>query len=169
MSNEAMVVDVIQSASELLPIDVNEAIEAVETGPFGRKPSIPQFLRFGVVGCLGFVWDTSTVYLTRDAVGLMPAIMLAFLVAATLNWAINRAWTFRHMACDHSLPRQWVLYMMANSLGFVLNRGTTYSLVLMCGVCRAQPILPLAAGAGAGLFANFLLSQRFVFRSARAA
>ena len=160
-----MSVDVIESANELLPIDVEAAIEAAETGPFGSKPSLPQFLRFGVVGCVGFVWDTSTVYLTKASIGLMPAILLAFLVAATLNWALNRAWTFRHAPCDHSLPRQWALYMAANSLGFVLNRGTAYSLVLMSGVCRSQPILALAAGAGAGLFANFVLSQRFVFRT----
>ncbi len=155
----------IDTASDLLPIEIEAAIEAVETGPFGAKPSLPQFLRFGVVGALGFVWDTSTVYLTRATIGLMPAIMLAFLVAATLNWALNRAWTFRHTPCVHSLARQWALYMVANSLGFVLNRGTAAILVTAFVACREQPVLALAAGAGAGLAANFILSQRFVFRT----
>ncbi len=154
----------LDSATDLLPIDLDAAIEAAEVGPFGAQPSLPQFLRFGVVGALGFVWDNSTVYLTRDIIGLMPAIMLAFPVAATLNWAINRAWTFRHSGNTDTLLRQWALFMAANSLGFLLNRGTVATLVLLFAACREQPILALAPGAIAGLVANFLLSQRYVFR-----
>ncbi len=156
---------VIETASELLPIDVDEAIEAAEIGPFGAKPTLPQFLRFGVVGGLGFIWDTSTVYMTRGSVGLLPSMMLAFVVAATLNWAINRVWTFRYTPSGHSLLLQWALYMVANSLGFVLNRGTAAFLVVMFAACREQPVLALAAGAAAGMSANFVLSQRYVFRA----
>ena len=161
------IVDV-SHAAEILPLeplDIEQAIEAVEVGPFGDRPSLPQFLRFGVVGCLGFVWDTTTVYLTRSALGLLPAMMLGFLVAATLNWAVNRVWTFRHAPNDGNLVRQWALYMVANSMGFVLNRGTASALVIAFVACRSQPILALAAGAGAGLAANFVLSQRFVFKA----
>ncbi len=154
-----------EGVEDILPIDLDEAIEAAETGPFGRKPSLPQFLRFGVVGCLGFIWDTSIVYLTKGTFGVLPAMMVSFVIAATLNWGMNRAWTFRHTPCDHSLPRQWALYMVANSLGFVLNRGTAAVLVVMFVGCREQPILALVAGAAAGLAANFTLSQRFVFRT----
>ena len=158
----------VDAAAEILPIDIDAALQAAEIGPFGSKPSLSQFIRFGVVGLLGFVWDTSTVYLARGTIGLLPAAMLAFLVAATLNWAVNRAWTFRHSSDGKSLLRQWALYMAANSLGFVLNRGTVAFLVLTSVACREQPILALVAGAAAGLAANFILSQRFVFR-ARAA
>ena len=155
----------ISHAADLLPIDIDHAIEAAEIGPFGDRPSLPQFLRFGVVGCLGFVWDTSTVYLTRGTLGLLPAMMVGFVVAATMNWAANRLWTFRHAAGGGNLLRQWAFYMVANSLGFVLNRGTASALVLAFVACRAQPVLALAAGAGAGLAANFILSQRFVFKA----
>ena len=155
----------IDAAAEILPIDIDAALHAAELGPFGSKPSFSQFVRFGVVGLLGFVWDTSTVYLTRSELGLLPAVMVAFLVAATLNWALNRVWTFRHARSDQSLLKQWALYMVANSLGFVLNRGSVAFLVLMFAACREQPVLALVVGAAAGLAANFLLSQRFVFRS----
>ena len=151
--------------AELLPLDIETAINAADIGPFGDRPSLPQFLRFGIVGSLGFIWDTSTVYLTRDLLGLLPAMMLGFFVAATLNWAANRLWTFRHALGDGSLVRQWALYMAANSMGFALNRGTASALVLAFAACRAQPVIALAAGAGAGLAANFVLSQRFVFKA----
>src|ERR1700734_2885151 len=54
------------------------------------------FIRFGMVGALGFCWDTSTVYATKNHFGLYVAGTLGFLVAATANWVMNRYWTFRH-------------------------------------------------------------------------
>ncbi len=64
------------------------------------------FLRFGVVGALGFCWDTATVYALRHAVGLYAAGTAGFIVAATANWALNRAWTFRHRAHEPA-HTQW--------------------------------------------------------------
>ncbi len=154
------------------PLDVVEIVEptlggaivAAEIGPLGLHPSLWQVLRFGIVGTLGFCWDTGTVYATRPVLGLLPAIVLGFVVAATMNWLLNRLWTFRDHASHIPILRQWALFMAANSLGFVLNRGTVYTLVLTIPLCHRQPALALAAGSLAGLAANFTLSQRYVFR-----
>ena len=143
---------------------LNDAIVAAETGPLPARPGITRLFRFGVIGSLGFVGDTLTTYATRDLSGLLPAALLAFVVAASLNWLANRLWTFRDRACEGSLVRQWALYMAANSLGFLLNRGTFTVLVLVFATCRAHPVIGLAAGAVAGLAANFSLSHRVVFR-----
>ncbi len=144
--------------------DLHGVLVAAEIGPVGLHPSIWQMLRFGIVGSLGFLWDTGTVYASRSVFGLLPAILLGFLIAATMNWVLNRIWTFRDHASQIPMLRQWLLYMAANSLGFVLNRGTVTALVLTVPACHAQPVLALAAGSGAGLMANFTLSQRYVFR-----
>ena len=149
---------------ETLQPDLGGALVAAEIGSLGLHPSIWQIVRFGVVGSLGFLWDTGTVYATRPFVGLLPAIILGFLVAATMNWVLNRIWTFRDHESHIPLLRQWLLFMAANSLGFVLNRGTVTILVLTVPLCRSEPVLALAAGSGAGLLANFTLSQRYVFR-----
>jgi hypothetical protein len=58
------------------------------------------FIRFGIVGTLGLVWDTATVYAVKGFAGLYVAGACGFVVAATINWAINRFWTFRHL--DHT-------------------------------------------------------------------
>lgn len=128
-----------------------------------RKNALRQFLRFGVVGGLGLIWDTSTVYLLRPLAGLTIAMLVAYFVAATLNWAINRLWTFRGIATQKHLMIQWLHFLGANSLGFVLNRSTAFLLVFLFPLCVRIPALPLAAGALAGLFANFNLSRRLVF------
>ena len=154
------------TVSEALVETLSGAIAAAETGPLPARPGLTQLFRFGVIGSLGFVWDTATTYATRGLIGLLPATLLAFVVAATLNWVANRLWTFRDRTCHRSLVRQWLLYMAANSLGFLLNRGTVAFLVLSSATCRAEPVVALAAGAVAGLLANFSLSHRLVFRHA---
>ncbi len=128
-----------------------------------RLVLLREALRFGVVGAAGFVWDAGTVYALRGPLGLYGAGMVAWLVAVTVNWAFNRAWTFRQRAWAHPL-RQWARFVAANSLGLVLNRGTYVLLVALSPLCRGWPLLAVAAGSVAGLFANFTLSRRLVFR-----
>jgi putative flippase GtrA len=122
-----------------------------------------QFLRFGVVGVIGFLFDTATVYALRVPLGLYGAGIAAYLVAASVNWALNRMWTFRGRGGGPA-HRQWGRYMLANTVGFVLNRGTYAALVTVFAVCAAQPVLAVAAGALAGMGVNFILSRRIVFR-----
>jgi hypothetical protein len=54
-----------------------------------------QFLRFGVVGAIGFLIDTATVYAVRGSLGLYGAGLAGYVTAATGNWLLNRVWTFR--------------------------------------------------------------------------
>ena len=131
--------------------------------PPARLLLIQQFLRFGTVGLAGFAVDVACVYLLRDFVGLFWAAMAAYLAAATTTWALNRAWTFRGKGRG-SLVRQWLLFLGANGLGFTLNRGTFILLVALVPLCERQPVFAIAAGVVAGMFVNFNLSRRVVFR-----
>lgn len=122
-----------------------------------------QFLRFGVVGVVGFLFDTATVYALRGSLGLYGAGIAAYVVAASVNWALNRMWTFRGRG-GGAAHRQWARYMLTNTVGFILNRGTYAALVTVSALCAAQPVLAVAAGAIAGMGVNFTLSRRVVFR-----
>ncbi len=128
-----------------------------------RLAAVLRFLKFGVVGTLGFVWDTVTVYAAAPWVGLYAAGVVAYLVASTLNWLLNRLWTFR----DHEqgqAHRQWALFVLSGAGGFVLNRGTFFALVATVPLCRQFPVLAVAAGSLAGMFVNFAMASRVVFR-----
>ncbi len=129
-------------------------------------PVIRQFLAFGVVGGIGFLFDTATVYALRGTLGIYLAGVLAYGVAATATWALNRVWTFRGQGGGPA-HRQWLLFLGANLVGFVLNRGTFALLVTFVDLCREEPVLAVAAGAIAGMFVNFGLSRSLVFRTAR--
>ncbi len=123
----------------------------------------PDFLRFGVVGTLGFCWDTATVYTVKLFTNLYVAGAAGFVVAATANWLLNRVWTFRHQTHD-AAHRQWIRFMLANSVGFVLNRGVFFILITVSPLCHRIPVLAIIAGSFAGLTFNYFLSKRFVFR-----
>ena len=128
-----------------------------------RLVLLRQFLRFGVVGTLGFIIDTITVYSLRHRLGLYGAGVLAYVIAASANWVLNRLWTFRGQGSGPA-HRQWAAFMLTNLAGFTLNRGTYALLVTFAASAADQPIIATAAGAIAGMFVNFTLSRRWVFR-----
>ncbi len=146
--------------SRLLPASVWRAATP------DRLTAVRQFLRFGLVGTAGFVIDTATVYGLRNSLGLYGAGVAAYVVAATGNWLLNRIWTFRGQGPGPA-HRQWVRFMLANLVGFVLNRGTYAILIAYMPAAAAQPAIATAAGAVAGMFVNFSLSRRFVFHLAK--
>jgi putative flippase GtrA len=131
-----------------------------------RLALLGELLRFGVVGTMGFLIDTATLYAALAlGAGLYLGRALSYLAAASANWAVNRAWTFRH-ADRSQAGRQWAMFLLVNLLGFAINYGTYFVLVRNWPLATAHPVLGVAAGSLAGLGGNFLLSRRFVFRSA---
>ena len=122
-----------------------------------------QFLRFGTVGFVGLVIDTAVVYATRHQLGPYGAGLLSYLVAATGNWALNRIWTFKGQGSG-SMHRQWAMFMVANLAGFILNRGTYAARITFMPAAAEQPVIATTAGGIAGMFVNFSLNRRLVFR-----
>lgn len=129
-----------------------------------RAAVAQEFLRFGVVGGIGFVVDTAVLYgMLALGAGLYLGRAVSYLAAATTTWALNRAWTFRGRG-GGPVHRQWALFLVVNLGGFVLNYGTYAALVTFVPFVAAHPVLGVAAGSIAGMFSNFVLSRRLVFR-----
>ena len=58
-------------------------------GP-AHSRTLVQFLRFGVVGTLGFLVDTAVLYLGLAlGLGLYLGRAISYLAAASANWALN--------------------------------------------------------------------------------
>ena len=131
--------------------------------PPRHRQVVAEFLRFGVVGTIGFGFDTGTVYGLSGAIGLYGAGMAAYFVASSVNWALNRAWTFRHRK-HGAAHAQWARFLAVNLVGFVLNRGAYVALIAETSLARHYPVLAVAAGSVSGFAVNFLLSRRIVFR-----
>lgn len=128
-----------------------------------RIATLVQFLKFGSVGVVGFLFDTATVYGLRHLLGLYGAGAAAYVVAASVTWLLNRLWTFRGQGSG-PVHHQWARFVFANLGGFILNRGTYALLVTFVPACAEQPVFAVGAGAIMGMFLNFSLSRAVVFR-----
>ena len=134
-----------------------------------RAETLLQFLRFGVVGTVGFVVDTAVLYAgLAVGLGLYSGRAVSYVAAATTTWALNRAWTFRGRS-EGGVARQWALFLVVNLIGFACNYGTYAALVAGVPAVAEAPVLGVAAGALAGMIGNFLLSRRYVFGAKKSA
>ena len=127
------------------------------------EPTLAQLIRFGLVGTAGFVLDTAVVYALRGRIGLYGAGLVSYIIAVSGTWVLNRTWTFRGRGTGTML-RQWARYMVANLGGFALNRSTYALFVTFLTAAVIHPVIATAAGSTAGMFVNFGLSRRVVFR-----
>ena len=124
-----------------------------------------QFLKFGLVGVLGFLVDTSLLYFGIYRLGLsrIAAAMFSFPFAVTTTWFGNRIFTFPH-AKRERIGQQWAKFAIVCAVGLVFNRGTYSLLVSNVGLVYKYPVLGLVAGTAAGMFFNFFVSRKLVFR-----
>lgn len=127
---------------------------------------VTQFLKFGMVGGLGFFVDAGVLMLAMKGLGLGPYAgrVVSYLSAATFTWALNRHFTFRGQGKAGHAHRQWAKFVVANLAGFAANYGTYALLVAYVPLVAATPVIGVAAGSIAGLGINFTASRLFVFQ-----
>jgi putative flippase GtrA len=123
-----------------------------------------RFLMFFSVGSLGFVVDAGMTLLLVSGLNLpaMVGRLPAFVLATVVTYTLNRQITFPGQHA--SWARGWLLYVSATILGAMLNY-MAYTLVLMIlGERAVIVLLGIAAGSTIGLFCNYMLSLRVIFR-----
>ncbi len=130
------------------------------------QKTIMQFLRFGVVGVAGFLVDAGVLTAMLWAgIGPYAGRVVSYLAAASTTFALNRAWTFRSAARDAPVAAQWGRFVLLNLIGFAANYGTYAALIAGTETVAAHPVIGVAAGSLAGMFLNFGLSRRYVFKA----
>lgn len=124
-----------------------------------------QFLRFCMVGAVGFVIDAGILQFLVSVFGMNPylARVISFLVAASVTWLMNRRYTFDvEHAATHS---EWVRYITIMVLGALVNYAAFAISIAVWELARAQPWLGVAVGSIAGLGINFMSSRMLLFRN----
>jgi putative flippase GtrA len=127
-----------------------------------------QFLRFGFVGCIGFVVDTAVLYGAIGLADLGPYVsrLLSYFAAATTTWYLNRIITFVDRRSGN-LGREWLRFLLVNAFGGSVNYLTYVTYLRLTSTAGLQPMVGVALGSCAGLVVNFLLSRRLVFSGGR--
>ncbi len=109
--------------------------------------------------------DAGIVAIFTGALGLGPimAQAIAFTVAVTVTWLINRHWTFAEHASNR-WAHEWTRYIAANSVGAAVNNGVYIILVFTVALFSKQPVLAVATGSLVGMSFNFAFSKLIVFK-----
>jgi len=130
-----------------------------------HRETLIQFLKFGTIGVIGFVFDTALVYFGVDVLGFSHtgAGFFSFPFVATFTWVGNRLFTFAN-APRGNRRKQWMRFLMVCGIGLVFNRGTYALLVNLVPLVYEHLFLGLIAGTAAGMFFNFFASKKLVFR-----
>lgn len=124
-----------------------------------------ELLQFAMVGTIGFLADAGALLLLFNF-GLNPywGRLGSFFIAVSITWLLNRNFTFKAKKTT-AFWTEWIKYIMANSLGAILNYGVYAILLFKVGLVAQWPVLGVAAGSIVGLLANYINSSVFVFRN----
>lgn len=126
---------------------------------------LPPFLKFAIIGALGFVVDSLVLLFALHSLGLDPysGRILSFLAAITFTWLGNRFFTFRDRR-QASLFKEWLTFFLTNSLGGAINYVTYSLLVTFVPFIKTSPLWGVAAGSIVAMLFNYAASSRVVFR-----
>ncbi|MGN6233930.1 MAG: GtrA family protein [Trinickia sp.] len=126
-----------------------------------------QLVRFLFAGCVGFLVDTTVLYLTLWlGFGYFVGRAISFLCAVWATWQLNRRYTFSS-ARNESVWAEWTRYLAAMSVGGAVNYAAYSVVVSALRPAPWLPILAVAAGSIAGLAVNFATAKWWVFKHAR--
>lgn len=147
--------------------DIRPAMDKSASADARLKPKdeARRFFTFAAVGAATFGVDAALLQ-----AGLMLGMTMALARAVSLflamnfSFAVNRAVTFARFR-GAPLPRQWVMFMAANTIGAIINYLVSVALGTGQGWLAGAPILAAGVGAIAGLGFNFTASRLTAFRT----
>lgn len=125
---------------------------------------ISKFLRFAVVGTIGFLVDTGTLLVLVHLFGLSPLSgrVLSFIVAATTTFLLNHRFTFR---LDEGVSvRRWIYYVMTTAFGACINLGVYGAWIHEHGSATINLAFGTALGSLAAMIVNYGISSILIFR-----
>jgi putative flippase GtrA len=124
-----------------------------------------RFMRFGLVGTLGFVVDAGVMQLLVSfaSAGAIEARAVSIPTAVLATWVLNRSFTFGKAAEGGALP-SLARYAAVSAAGATVNFIVYSALVLASPVLAARPMIPLAIASIVALVFNYLGSKHFAFR-----
>ncbi|NLQ18440.1 GtrA family protein [Marinomonas sp. M1K-6] len=135
------------------------------------------FVRFGIVGGVGFLVDLISMLLLSIWLPHLLARAIAFWVAASSNWWWNRTMTFTDSKQDDKDKKaaalQWLQFLGGSVIAFVPNWGCY--LILMSQpptiadstLALLWPYLAMVPGVFIGMMLNYAFSRFWVFSPAK--
>jgi putative flippase GtrA len=132
----------------------------------GRAIPKHELTSFAIAGAIGFGVDAlGFVFLFHVLnFGHYVARLLAFMIAVTITWLLNRTYTFR-VSRKERLHKEYLAYLTAQSFGVLVNFGVFSFCIVSSEVLKQYPVVALVFGSGAAMVVNFISMKLVVFKS----
>ncbi len=123
-----------------------------------------RLLKFGSVGALGVVTNLSiyTVLIFLNF-NYNIASSLAFVIAVTQNFLLNKRWTFKDH--DKSMKHMFIKYFALNFFSFLLNLAILNLVIYFFGTEKTVQIIAQLLGIAGAMTTNFTGSHIVVFHT----
>ncbi|MGB7755128.1 MAG: GtrA family protein [Salinisphaera sp.] len=127
--------------------------------------ALRRWLSFGAAGMVAFGVDMGVLGVLVHGLGMVAlrARLISIPMAASTAWMINRRFTFVS-GDDRARWHQWLRYLAVNTINVSVNYGGYVGLVSATAIGAAHPLISVVPGALLGLWGNYLLAGRWVFR-----
>ena len=142
--------------------NMRQLYRAVQNHPYVKeRPVVRQFVKFALVGVINTLTSTSVYLLATRSFGWHPlsANALAFVVAVTVSYVLNKRWTFRDPRRDYH--RQYVQFFTVSTIGFSLSEGIIW---LVHSVMGIHDLVAFGTAVVIVLFWNFTANRLWTFR-----
>ena len=128
----------------------------------GPSAIIAQFFRFGLIGGLGFVVDTTLTLLLFDKFGPVISRLRAFSVAVIVTFILNRTITF--VGSKTKTPEaEFGLYLTIQTFGALLNLGVFLGLLSIGPELKIWLFGYLIVSSAIGMIWNFVLCKWLIY------
>lgn len=128
-----------------------------------------RFIRFCVIGMIGFVVDALVLFFVVHVSGINPlgARLISFAVAVLVTFELNRRWTFASQG-GGTYWSQIAGYVGVQSVGFSCNLGVYTAMYLLLRPASGALFVALCVASAVALFVNYMGAAAVVFRKREA-
>lgn len=131
---------------------------------FFKYENLTYFFHFSMIGFSGTLVNLLALTIfVFSGIPVRLAVALAIVIAMLSNFVLNRWFTFPHAVKSSWFP-QLISFVVACSLGAIINYITVIILLYFFPFFEKIPQIPALIGILTGLIFNFILSKNFVFR-----
>lgn len=125
--------------------------------------ALPQWLRFGIVGAIGFVIDTGLLSLCFNVFGLGALLgrVPGFVLSVLATWYLNSCFTFKQ--AQMLKLKNFMHYFLSNIVGMSIN-WSIYTLCLYSHpIFLVYPFLAVIPASGTAMFFNYNMAKFVLF------
>lgn len=124
-----------------------------------------KYVKFAIVGGIGFIVDLLLMILFATFLPLLVARLLAFFFAVNSNWLLHRNFTFKAQQeqSNSSLRQEWSKFLCSSCVGAMPNLLCYWLLLTGLSLTGNAAIIAIIPGIMFATLVNYFLAERWVF------